>query len=282
MKIVYYSGAITGSGHIIQGISIYHAMVRSGSTADYSLLGSSHFPFLADEFSIPHIQIPAEDETSLSAAERCRNSTLYRTIRELEPDILIVDLTWFTLSHFIRDLTCKKIILFRQLSPDGFIFPLMDPPLQFDPNDYDLVIATEPFEHTHPMEEINPIVIRNRNEIFLKEEARTKLGVPPETRCCLFALNGKPGEFEEYRKTYSYLEDEGYTMIYSSNYKGGLFPAVDYFNAFDLIITGGGYNSFWETRYFEKEAYYIPFPIGTFLSYASWTSPSLLMEVLSE
>ena len=49
-------------------------------------------------------------------------------------------------------------------------------------------------------------------------------------------------------------------MIYSTNYKGGIFPVADYFNAFNFIITSGGYNSFWEAKYFEKEALFIPVP----------------------
>jgi hypothetical protein len=47
-------------------------------------------------------------------------------------------------------------------------------------------------------------------------------------------------------------------MVYSTNYRGGLFPAVDYFNAFDLVVCGASYNAFWETVYFDKEAIYVP------------------------
>ncbi len=41
---------------------------------------------------------------------------------------------------------------------------------------------------------------------------------------------------------------------------GGLFLAVDYFNAFDLVICGAGYNAFWEAVYFKKEAIFVPAP----------------------
>ena len=187
MHIVYYSGAITGSGHIIQGISIYNALVRNHIDTEYTILSGSNFPYLAEQQSIPHVQIPGENEQTLSE-DNFRNSVLYNKLIGLKPDILIVDLTWFTLFHFIHELDCRKIILFRQLSPDGFIFPLMDPPLKFSPEMYDLVIATEPFDHPYSMKEINPIIIRNRNEILPKDEAGKKLGVPSGARCCLFAL----------------------------------------------------------------------------------------------
>ncbi len=108
------------------------------------------------------------------------------------------------------------------------------------------------------MEQINPVVIRNRNEILSKKDALAKLGIKKRGKICLFAFNGRPGEFERIKKDYSYLEDVGYQMVYSTNFKGGLFPVVDYFNGFDLIICGAGYNAFWEVMYFRKEAIFVP------------------------
>ena len=64
--------------------------------------------------------------------------------------------------------------------------------------------------------------------------------------------------FEETKKMYSYLENEGYPIVYSTNYQGGLFPAVDYFNAFEMVICGRGISAFWEAVYFQKEAIFVP------------------------
>lgn len=111
------------------------------------------------------------------------------------------------------------------------------------------------------MEQLNPIVIRNRDEILSREEAHRRLGITDNSegkKVCLFAFNGKPGEFEEKQKTYSYLEEEGYRMVYSTNFQGGLFPAADYFNGADLLISGAGYNAYWEAMYFEKDVIFIP------------------------
>ena len=119
-------------------------------------------------------------------------------------------------------------------------------------------MAIEPFPTDQPLRRINPIVIRNRDEILPRKEALRKLGLTETGNHCLFAFNGKPGEFEDARKMYSYLGDEGYQMVYSTNYKGGLFPAVDYFNAFEMLICGAGYNAFWEAVYFQKETIFVP------------------------
>jgi hypothetical protein len=61
------------------------------------------------------------------------------------------------------------------------------------------------------------------------------------------------------RLKYSYLESAGYRMIYSTNYSAeGFFPIVDYYNAVDFIVSGAGYNQFWEIIYFNKEAVFVP------------------------
>ncbi len=114
--------------------------------------------------------------------------------------------------------------------------------LHFDPSQYDLLAEAEPTAASIPMVKINPLIIRNRNEILTRKDALNYLGINPADKHCLFALSGKSKEYRDNIKTYSYLEDEGYRMVYFPNFKN--FPAVDYYNTFDLIISGGGYNAF--------------------------------------
>jgi hypothetical protein len=139
-----------------------------------------------------------------------------------------------------------------------FTIPLSKGPISFRSVDYNEVIATEPFTGMISLRRINPLVMRNRDEILSREEARKRLDIHGSNKVCLFSFNGEPGEFDRIKKQYSYLEDVGYTMVYSTNKDGGLFPAVDYFNAFNLIICGAGYNSFWEVMYFRKEVIFVP------------------------
>jgi len=257
MNIVYYSSLATGSGHIIQGISIANAFNRAGYEVNYTILHCGGFGTLADRMSVSHIVLPAEDETQLGERGYV-SSALYSTLAALKPDILLVDLSWFTLHRFIRRLDCVKIFLCRQISDDAFFVPLPDGDLVFEPELYDRIIATEPFRSNIKMEQINPIIIRNREEILPRQSALEGLQAVEAQKLCLFALNGKPGEFNSKKKIYSYLEDESYEMIYTTNFDEGLFPAVDYFNAIDLLICGAGYNAFWEAVYFEKETVFCP------------------------
>ena len=257
MNIVYYTSGTTGSGRLVRGLSIWNALERSEQRVDYTIVSSSPLAFLVDGFNIKHIEIPVESEDILISGDP-EDSILYQTLVRLKPDILLVDLMWFSLFNIMDKLSCKKIFLSRQVSDSFFSIPLKNKLLKFTPGQYDRIIAIEPFDSCIDMEQVNPIILRNRDEIMSKEIALKNLGLSDKKPVCLMAYNGHPGDFRNVQKTYSYLEDEGYQIIYSTNYEGGIFPVVDYFNAFDLLVCGGGYNAFWEAKFFEKEAIIVP------------------------
>ena len=256
LKAVYYTSGTTGSGRIVTGISIGNAFKRKGIPCEYTIVSGSDFSHLISDFI--NVKIPLEESDALSE-KKYRSSSLFNTLKELNPDVLIVDLLWFTLFNFINELQCKKIFLSRQVNDSFFSISLPLKKIEFAPESFNEIIATEPFESVVKMRQINPIVIRNRNEIFPRDEAIHKLGIKGKKSVGLLAYNGTPGEYEAMKKKYDYLESAGYQMIYSTNYSGkGFFPIVDYYNAVDFIVSGAGYNSFWEIIYFNKEAVFEP------------------------
>jgi hypothetical protein len=252
MRVVFYTSGTTGSGRLVRGISIGNAIRRKDPSWQYVIISFSPFAHLADIFGIKHIELPPEDESQLSP-DSYSGSHLYKTILSLNPDVLIIDLLWFPLYHFIRDIRCKKIFICHYVVDSFFAVPLKEHTLYFRPEDYDRMLAIEPFRNKFPFDEINPIIIRNRSEILSRKSAMDALGLADNGRKkCLVAFNARPGDFDTHKKKYSHLEREGYDMVYSTNYEKGIFPAVDYFNAFDLIVCGAGYNQFWEAKYFDK------------------------------
>lgn len=255
MKIVFYTAGTSGSGRLVRGISIANALARNNVDCEFIILSSSNFSFLCDRFNVKHIEIPSEDEKQLSK-ENYKSSKLYNIMKELKPDILINDLLWFTLYHFIDELECKKIFMCHQVIPAFFSMDFADLKLQFKPEQYDLLLAVEPFESDYNFKYINPIILRNKNEIYTKDVALEKLNITNTNKNALFAINARPGDFERLKNKYSYLEEVGYNVIYTTNYNGGLFPVIDYFNAIDLVICIAGYNQLWECVYFNKEAVY--------------------------
>ncbi len=261
MRILFYTGGATGSGHIVGGLSVANAFKRAGVTHDFQLLSvETPFAGLAQSQGVDVRTIPLEDDDALGPAQ-WRDSELFRSIDAFRPDILIVDLFWFALDAFIRELPCRKAILIRQVDPRFFRFRVRDRELAFRPADYDLVAGIEPgFRLPFLTESLEPLVMRNRDEIKSEAEARADLRIGPGRRACFFGFNGNAWEGAEVWKSFDYLESEGWQVVRSDNRSGGLFPAVDWFNAFDLLVVGAGYNAFWEARYFDKQAFFAPFP----------------------
>jgi hypothetical protein len=261
MKIAYYTSGVPGSGRIVQGISLCNALKRAGITNTFVIISSSKYAHIADIFGIPHVEIPRESKEELSPGEH-EHSVLYNTLLEYAPNVLIVDRMWFTLYHFIEKLPCKKIFFSIQVDDRFFSMYLPDGLLNFDPKQYDRIIAIEPFDSTISFEQVNPLIIRNRDEILPRSRALEGLGVDGSKKVCVVALNYKKGYFEKLVKKYSYLADAGYDMVYTTNLKGGgIFPIVDYFNAVDLVVCAAGYTQFWETVYFEKDAVFEFLPL---------------------
>lgn len=259
MNILYYSSGFTGSGNVVQGISIYNALKRRKKRNNFAILNNSPNYHLIGMCGVNHFEIKMENEVDLSH-DNYQSSELFSAINFFNPDVLIVDLSWFMLHSFINELHCKKVFLCRQISEKAFSVPLESGRIEFNPEYFDLLIQTEPFDNYFEMKQINPIIIKSRDEILSKVEAQKCLDVNGSNPVCMFALNGSTELLKRTRKTYSYLEEEGYDMVYSANYEGGLFPVIDYFNAVDLLICGGGYNAFWESVYFQKDAIYVAVP----------------------
>ncbi len=209
-----------------------------------------------DRFGFNHLEIPVEHEKKLTA-KTYPDSVLYQTLTSIKPDLLLIDLLWFPLYYFINELPCKNIFLWQRMDERFFSIPLPTGEISFNPNHYDLVLAIEPFKGSGPDRQVNPLIIRNRNEIHTRKQALKELSLDEYRQKCLLAYNGHPGDFERVKKKYSYLES-WYQMVFTTNYSGGIFPVVDYFNAFDLIICGASYNSFWEAIYFNKAAIFVP------------------------
>jgi hypothetical protein len=256
LKIVFYTSGTTGSGRLVRGLSIGTALTRSGIIANFTVLSSSPFGRLADDLNINHIEIPTESEEQLSK-ENFKNSILFKALTSLKPDILLIDLLWFPLYNFIDEIPGKKIFLWQRMAENYFSMELPSGKITYNPDQFDLVLAMEPFLGEGPDRKINPLILRNRNEILSKKKALQELSLNRKKNC-LISYNGHPGDFERVKKEYTYLKNEGYYIVATTNYKGGIFPVIDYFNAFDLIICGASYNSFWEARFFNKKAIFVP------------------------
>jgi hypothetical protein len=251
VRVVFYTSSTSGVGRLVTGMSVGNALRRKGVSCRYTIVHSSNLGHLAEDFDAVRVPVETEDELSPS---RCRTSVLYKTLSKLRPDLLLVHHTWFMVHHFIRDLPGRKYYLSDQCVDAHFRVPLPSGELAFDPCQYDRVFAIEPFENAMTMESVNPLVLKNRDEIMPREKALRRLGLDGTKPVALYSLSGRPEYYDCYREKYAGLESE-YDVVYTGTWSGNtLFPAVDYFNAVDLIVCGAGYNQVWETNFFKKKA----------------------------
>ena len=254
MRIVYYTGGTLGSGRLVFGISIANALARKGVKCKYTIVHSSLVSHIADDYH--HIKIPYENENELSAGN-CHKSVLFKTLKKLKPDILLVNHQWFSVYYILDELSCKKIYLADYTYDSHYSIPLKYETLTFKKEQYDRILAIEPFKSIIPMERINPMIIRNRDEILSREEALKRLNLDGSNKMVLFNIGYQPDYYDKLRKKFSYLEKE--YSFFQIPYD--IFPAVDYFNIFDLVVCGGGYNNVWEINYFNKQALFEPIPM---------------------
>lgn len=258
MRVTYYTAGVTGSGHVVRGIALGLGLRRKDPSVEYTLLHPSRdFARLCDAAGFANEVVPSEDEGILSPAG-FRDSLLYSALLRSRPDALVVDMYWFALDAMLDELVCRKVFLCRQVHPSFFRVRLPDRDLAFEPRRWDMLVSCEPWDEPFPMRRIDPLVLRNRDEILPRERALEALGASGRKPVFLLHLNARPGDFEAARKSWSYLADEGWDCAYSTNYEGGLFPAADCFAAVDLLACGAGYNSFWESTYLGMDARYMP------------------------
>ena len=212
--------SITGAGRLVTGMSIGNALLRKGVPCTYTIVHSSDLGHLAEDFKTAWVPVETEDDLAPGA---WRKSVLYKTLSKLKPDVLLVHHTWFMVHHFIRELPGIKLYLSDQASDDHFRVPLDTGELMFDPGHYGRVIAIEPFESSIPMERVNPLVLRNRDEILPRSTALKRLGLDGTKPVALYSLSGSPEYFDRLREKYAYLEKEGYDVVYTGTWQEGAF-----------------------------------------------------------
>lgn len=258
-KRIVHVGFGGGSGHIVRALSVFFGLKRAGIDCDFQLLCDSDFGVLAEPYcGVSWLRL--QPELHLRDARR---GELFLFINELDPDLLIVDGTWAPILPFIQYLRCPKVIIFRYYADEWFSFRLPGGEIvSFDPSSYDAAFSTEPNFSRPGFAYIDPLVIRNRDEILSRDEARKRLGAEEGKKLIVVAHNGFEGELEKLA-----AEELGAgagagaaaKVVMSSNAEGeGLFPLCDYAAGIDLLIAGAGYSAFYESAYFKIPTRFIP------------------------
>ena len=254
MRVVFFTFGM-GSGDLVFGASLYFAFRRAGADIDFTALTNCEFSGIVEPF-FEHVHVQPEPEKLLRTDH---DTSLFYAIEGLSPDVLIVSGIWLPLYRILADLPGRKVFITR-MAPEGwFHVPLPDGSIDFDPSAYDLAFTIEPGFSLPGAQAVEPMIVRNHDEVLRREDARDAFRVPVGKKLCVIAHNGYAGELETLIEAYGAPGSEYHVVTATNAAERDLFPLAEYASAIDLLIGGAGYNIFYETRYFEIESILCPF-----------------------
>ncbi len=249
-----------GGGHLFGGLAIWQAFRRCiPDNLSFYLLTNSEFPIPVEDPTLDILRLHLEPGKFFA---RDRDTMLYQYLEHLDPDVIIVDHIWLPVMPILESFKGKKIIYFRQIQPQWLQTPeLPDGSVKaFNPESYDLVFNIEPgFDLNHAVK-VPPLIGVSSEDVKSPEVIRRVLNVPEGKKLALAAHNGHPGELEKILKETDINRDE-YHLVSLSNLNDEadqLFPLSHYLSGVDLAIGGCGYNFFYETRFYDLTAIYLP------------------------
>jgi hypothetical protein len=250
MRVAYCTAGTIGAGHLMRGLAIARGLGRAGFRGEYRSFGPP-LPFPAVAAAGYHA-LPMKFSALMHPALVMR-TPLGRALKAYAPDLLIVDLFWAPLAPLLDELGCEAWLLLRSC-PAGWLRGAPEAP--FRRRRFRRVIAIEPIPHPRVRERIDPIVVANPDECRPAGALRERLRLPRRRRLVAVAQAGAPGEYEKL------LELAGAGAIgFALTDPKAPFPAAEWLPGADEVVSGAGYNAFWEARWlgYAGRARFVPF-----------------------
>lgn len=237
MRVAYFTAGTVGAGHLVRGIAIGRALARRAAGVDYRMVGPP-LPYAAS--ARDDYQVVAVAEAELRDPERAGASELAAALRAFRPELLVIDLFWAPLRHVLPLADCEAWLLVR-CCPRGWFGGPDD--TRYDARRFARVIGIEPHRHTAIREEIAPIVVCNPDECRPTSALRERLGVPGDRRLVVATHAGVRGEIA------TVAAGAASAVRLDLYAPDALFPLAEWLPGADTVLSGAGYNAFWEARW---------------------------------
>lgn len=245
--VIYALGG--GFGHLTRACAL--ARVAPAETRVTILTNSPY----ANEVrrAMPGIDIVVLD--ARTTVEQCRRE-IPRRIEEINASVLVVDTFPRGLVGElvnIRQLPGRKVLVRRDVNPeyaaryelDSFIAASYDLVLAPGEGAPDVAIATAPW------------LIRSQNELLSRQAARVLLGLAGDRACALICAGGNEQEARWFGQVARKLTSAGVCNVRcfaprcpefcpAENWFS-YWPAMELYQAVDVLIGGGGYNTVYES-----------------------------------
>ncbi|HVJ91273.1 MAG TPA: hypothetical protein VM580_15825, partial [Labilithrix sp.] len=265
-KITFFTAGTIGAGHLARGITIERALARASSCAELTIVGPPS-PFTVAEHS--SYRAIGMDPAELFDRRRAPESLLAKTLYELAPDVLVVDMFWAPLLRILPRLKAEAWLLVRKVPPDWFVGP---PGHSFDRMQFARIVGIEPGLDGVD-ETIDPLVLVRPEELRPRGSLRAALDLAPSDPLVVVHHAGGPGEYDRLldratKPAHVFTLPRRGEVSTASNFEtthhdgARFFPFAEWLADADEIVTGAGYNTYWETRSLRLDAkvVHVPFP----------------------
>jgi hypothetical protein len=252
-RIAHFTAGTIGVGHFVHAYAIHRALGRAGFDGEFRLFGPK-WPYACT--ALPWYRPTAIDGPALLDPRRAAHTDLARALLAYRPDLLLIDMFWAPIHHLRRLLDCEVWLLLRKFV-DPFLVGIGE--TFYDPARWDRIIAIEPIDHPSLTHRVEPIVCANPDECRPPEALRERLNVPPEKTLAVVAHTGS----REEQQVLAAVGDEDVQVVhFDLTDAASPFPLAEWLGGADVIMTGAGYNTFWESRWlgFHDRCFFTAFP----------------------
>lgn len=187
-------------------------------------------------------------------------SELARLLRSLAPDLLIVDLFWVPIANMT--LTMPTWLLLRSIPPAWLVGP---PQAPFQADRHERILAMEPAPLLERFEQLGPVVYTDPDlaSRARRDELAAVLGVPADRPLRLVMRAGEAVDDALLQQRAAALGGSWSRMELGS--ASSVFPLSHWLAALqpgDEVVSGMGFNSFWEAALlgYGAHMHWVPMP----------------------
>lgn len=285
-RFLFYAVDGLGLGHVTRLLSIARALRRQRRDAEVLFLTSSEADQVVYREGFAAVKLPSKtlrEQAGLSKAPflRLAQNLVWTTLSGFDPDVLVVDT--YPAGSFDELLPAlrwrqRNVFVFREQRPEAAGEELMQATLRL----YDrVVVPHDEVDDVGPVPEpqkasaVGPILIREKEELPDRLEARARLGLPADGTFVWAAFGG--GGDAQARAALEVAASAvrqipGATLVAGvgplareapripgATLLEGRYPALDFLPAFDAAVSSAGYNSVHELLFAGVPTVLVPF-----------------------
>lgn len=259
MHVVYVTAGTVGIGDTMHGLALQEAARRAGFAGRVTVvcppLGVDAITARADVVEVAMPPQALADPATASA------TALASTLRRLAPDVLVVGHFWAPMTWLVPALGVPAWLLVRKAPPRWLMGP---PQLPFQPGRWDRILEIEPVGFVvdgRALEAWPPLVVCNPDELWSRREARAALGIDDDDPLTLVFQAGEAGECDALPAGSGRVLRPGLS---------GPFPIARALRAADHVVTGAGYNAFWESVWLKTRGHTTFHPFARRIDDQAW------------